>query len=442
MKPAPVRPGVLWALIVALGLLYASLSSGLTSSNDGSHVALGRALALRHETPITQEVGLTLWVDRARRGGTDYSDRPPGTAFAALGALWVGALFDPAWGKQTAEALRAGKDPRDVDALVIVRPATDRYLATYGARRMERKDATSPNLIALQGTALLLSFHVGLIGGLGLAGLLMLLRQREVDAMGQVIVVIAIGAGTLWGPYSTMLFSHATAGTMLIWHVWALSTINRDTDTISKRRTIELAVLAGLTGAWAVSCDYLLLLAIIPLTWLSSSARQWPWILAGALPIAIATALYHQAAFGSVLSIGYDHHASFDFAQSRAQTFSGNPLQGLWTLWGAGEGAGVLVLAPVALVAAVGLRDEARLALGLAPWAIALCLHQTPTGGAGQDHRYLVPAMALLGVGLGHVWKRITALPNTPRIVASIALVLLMSLSAILTWSHFFSWRG
>ena len=68
-----------------LAALWISLASGLVSSNDGSHVALARALALRGETTIDPEVGLTLWVDRARRDGHDYSDRPPGTAFARAG---------------------------------------------------------------------------------------------------------------------------------------------------------------------------------------------------------------------------------------------------------------------------------------------------------------------------------------------------------------------
>src|SRR5688500_9965955 len=105
--------------------MWMSLASGLVSSNDGSHVALARALVLRGETTIDPDVGLTLWVDRAHREGHDYSDRPPGTAFAALPAARVGAWIDPLWYADSKARIESGADTRSVDARVVVRPATD-----------------------------------------------------------------------------------------------------------------------------------------------------------------------------------------------------------------------------------------------------------------------------------------------------------------------------
>ncbi|MGH1341001.1 MAG: hypothetical protein ACRBN8_05590 [Nannocystales bacterium] len=421
-----------------LGLFYASQSSGLVSSNDGSHVALGRAVVLRAEPSITPEVGLTLWIDRAVRHGKDYSDRPPGTAFAALPAIWVGNRFDDAWGRTSIARLKAGADGNDLESVVVVRPATDRYISTYGKRRLE-KGGRSPNLIELQGTALWVGVHAGGMGALGLAGLLMLLRRRDVEPTGQFIVVLAVGVGTLWGPYSTMLFSHVSAGTMLVWCVWGLETLSSEVTPGARWRA---ALIAGLCGAWAVSTDYALVVAIVPLALVLGPFRELPKLALGAMPVVIATAVYHDAAFGSPLSIGYDHHATFAFATSRAATFSGNPVTGLWSLWGAGEGAGALVMAPVLLVAAAGMALERRIGLALLPWALLLCFHRTPTGGAGEDHRYLVPIVAVLGVGLGALWTRCATRPPAQARLLRVSLVVLTAVSAALVWSHFFAWRG
>ncbi len=425
--------------VAVLGLFYASQSAGLVSSNDGSHVALGRALALRGEVSITPEVGLTLWIDRALRDGEDYSDRPPGTAFAAVPAIWLGSHLDEGWGHDSIERLKAGADAGDLDTLVRVRPATDRYIATYGKRRLEM-GARSPNLIALQGTALLVGVHAAGMGAVGLAGLLMLLRRRNLDAEGQFIVVLAIGVGTLWGPYSTMLFSHVTSGAMLVWCVWGLESLSCE-DTSSFRRW-RAALVAGMSGAWAVSADYALVVAVVPLVLAVAPLRESPKVALGALPVVLATALYHDAAFGSPLSIGYDHHATFAFATSRAATFSGNPLAGFWTLWGAGQGAGALRMAPILLVAAGGMVFERRIGLALVPWAILLCFHRTPSGGAGEDHRYLVPVVAVLGLGLAGVWRWSGTLASSRKVLVRGSVVLLTAVSAGLVWSHFFAWRG
>lgn len=420
-------------LVAVLGLFYASRTVGLVSSNDGSHVALARAL-LRGETAITPDVGLTLWVDRARREGIDYSDRPPGTAFLALPAVWLGAQLDPGWGTSSIERLKSGAT--ELDDVVVVRPATDRYIATYGKRRLE-VGAPSPNLIALQGTALLAGVHAALMGALGLAGLLMLLRRRDTDLQAQALVLISVGAATLWGPYATMLFSHVTAGALLVWFVWALEELR-----VREGNSWPHALLAGLLGGWAVSTDYALVVAVVPLAlWVGPWRASWKVAL-GVLPIAVLTAAYHQAAFGSSLSIGYDHHATFGFATSRAATFSGNPLRGLWSLWGAGGSAGALVMAPIVLVAAAGMVLERRIGLALLPWAVLLCFHRTPTGGAGADHRYLVPIVAVLGVGLAAVWQRASSLPTARARAAQVGLVLVSAVSAVLVWSHFFAWRG
>jgi hypothetical protein len=442
--PAPSRSRRITALgLVLLGLVWVALAPGLVSSNDGSHLALARALVLRGETRLGPEVALTLWVDRARRDGEDYSDRPPGTALLAAPAVWLGARLDPG-------LLRASVASEEV----VVSPAAPRYTETYVARvqRQQRPPNLAPPLLALQGTALLVALHAALIGALGVAAVLLLLRRRGVGPGGQVFAAACLGLASLWGPYSTVLFSHVTAGTCAIGallglelglegstHASATSEGPAPSGPISVRRAP--LVLAGLAAGWAFSADYLVAVLVLGLGLAAVPPRRWlavaPWLLLGAAPIVVATLAYHSAAFGSAWSLGYDHHANFAFARERAATFSGNPLHGLWSQWGLGEGAGVLALGPVMLVGVLGLvaHRERRWLLGALPWVLLIAAHRTPTGGAAADHRYLVPLMPLLAVGLGLAWTRWASGPGRARAVAGL-LVVLAAASAALAWRH------
>jgi len=421
-----------------LGLLLIWAAPGLVSSNDGSHLALARALILRGEPSLGDEVALTLWVDRSRRGGTDYSDRPPGTALLAAPAVWVGALLDPS-------LLRTSLETREV----MVKPAATRYAETYALRVQRQRRRGAPPLLALQGTVFMLSIHCAAVGLLGVFGVLLLLRRRGLGQPAQVFAALTLGLGCLWGPYSTVLFSHVSAGALLIWAVLGLEVgvgERSDDGEVPALRPWPLLG-AGLAAGWATSTDYLVGLLVLGIGLATVPPRRWlrvlPWVLMGAAPIVAITLLYHDAAFGSPFSIGYDHHANFEFARQRLTTFAGNPLTGLWSQWGLGDGAGVLALAPVMVLGVVGLalHGEHRWLLGAVPWISLLALHQTPTGGAGVDHRYLIPLMPLLAVGLGRLWPSETE--SRARARAKIAgLVALALASAALSWTHTLSGWG
>ncbi len=426
--PSPRR-----LLVLGLVLLVAVLgwaSPGLVSSNDGSHLALGRAQVLRGETTLGDEVALTLWVDRARREGRNYSDRPPGTAWLAAPAIALGAALDPALLRASARA-----------QALIVQPAAPRYAETYVAR-VQRQRQRAPTLASLQGTALMVAVHTAVVGALGVLGMLLLLRRRETPLPAAVFAAVAMGVGSLWGPYSTVLFSHVTAGALLVWAVFGLEVgMGSDGDDTGPGLRRAALIGAGAAAAAATSSDYLVGLLVLGLGVVTVPPRRWlavaPWVLLGTAPIVVATLAYHHAAFGSVWSIGYDHHANFEFARSRGATFSGNVLRGWWSQWGAGQGAGVLVLAPVMLVGVAGLaaHRERRWLWGAIPWIVLLAMHRTPTGGAAQDHRYLVPLMPMLGVGLGLAWQRWASAGEHRRWVA-LGLVALAVGSGALAWSH------
>lgn len=412
-----------------LGLLVVSwtVGGGLVSSNDGSHLALSRAQALRRGTQIDPDRDLCLRVDVARRKGHAYSDRPPGTAWLAMPAVWIGAQLDPTLAQWTQE-----------NRQIAVQPARRNYARTYVARLRD-----GPPLISLQGTALLVGWHVRLMGALGLGILLHLLASAGVSPWRRRAVVTALALGSLWGPYSTMLFSHVTASTMML-VVWATLQRHGSHSNDAPMAGWLWPVVGGICGSLAIASDYLLLLAVVPLVALHAPPRSWPLWLLGAAPVALAVALYHHVAFGSAWAVGYDFQQNFAFARQRGATFDRSPLHGLWVLWGAGRGAGLLSQSPVWLLGLVGLvwQRQWRIALAFTPWVVALAMHHTPWGGGTQDYRYLLPALPVLAWSLGVAWQRVdTAMPAATRATA-LVLFGLAGLSTFQVWTHFLGWRG
>lgn len=408
-------------LIVGLGFflvlaVWLSQLRGTVSSNDGSHLALARALAVHEQTSIENDAWRTLGVDLAAREGRPYSDRPPGTAFLALGAARLGARLD----EEPSEC-------RWIDR------RSELYWGTVRARFPGAPAAESECA-----GELVLGLHGVLIGLVGLFALSRVLALRGAGAMARASVVVGLGLCTAYASYATMLFSHVSACAMLFLCWWACC----ESATDSRQANLW-AALAGLCGAWAVACEYSLIVAMVPTLVVGVSRKRWLWMAAGGLMIAAATAAYHQAAFDSPFAIGYDFHVNFAFARSGAGTFSGNPFTGAWTLFGTGKNAGLLALSPVVLVGlALALRqpESSRaealaagpstraLALCLVPWLALICFHRTPWGGHGQDYRYILPVLGIAALALGErEWSRPFAL----------GLAALTLLSGGLWWAHF-----
>ncbi|HVI00328.1 MAG TPA: hypothetical protein VM869_16540 [Enhygromyxa sp.] len=423
-----------WVLWFALAFVWTANSSGLISSNDGSHLALARALVLRGETAIDPDRALTLEVDLAEREGHAYSDRPPGTAFAALPATWLGDRLDPAMFERAVEQARSG---REVEPL----PGALPYIATYAAR--SAAGSSGPQLAKVIGSSIAISIHAVLIGLLGLVLIDRLLRRiPKLDVSARLFAIASLGLASAWGPYSTALFSHVSAATAVAGFLLGVVTLEREPSS-----TMRTAMLTGLAGAWAIACDYLLLLAIVPIGLVLIPWRRWGAVALGAAPIVLASLAYHAAAFGGPLAVGYDHQSNFAFARERGSTFSGNLLDGLWTLWGLGRGAGLLAQAPIVLVGlatllGMGVRGDAdsttrrcaRALLGFVPWMLVLALHRTPWGGGTEDHRYLIPILPFAAIGLALAWARAT-------LALRVAAVTLALVSAVLIWRHFLGWH-
>jgi hypothetical protein len=412
------------AVIVAVAVVWLFAGVGIVSSNDGSHVALARAFA-RGALAIDDDVALTLWVDRAVVDGRDYSDRPPGTAAAAVPAVWAGARLDPVLWR---DATRRKS--------TLVTPAGPRFTETYVSRSESHGGATA--LAKLQGTALFVGLHAALVGALGLFCLERLLRLLGHGTEARVFAIVGLGLATLWGPYSTVLFSHVTSGTLWIAMTLALALAERHPERASAWR-----IAAGALGGWAVASDYAMAVPIALHVALAVPWRKWPLVAVGVLVPALALAAYHDAAFGSPLSIGYDHHATFGFARDRARTFSGDPIAGTWVLLGAGRGAGVLVRAPLVLLGITGLvlAKRWRECVAIAAFVILLAFHRTPWGGASEDHRYLVPMLPLVALGLAAAWDEWAGHDRPRRRIAALAMLVLTATSAVLAWAGFVAAR-
>lgn len=359
---------------------------GTISSNDGSTLALARSLALRGETQLGPEAWRTLFVDLAVRERKPYSDRPPGTAFAALPAVRVGAALDA--------PLRAAAE-RDLW------PRYSRLYADTVAARMPGM----PPPDAGAGTALLTSLHGIVMGLVGLWALWMVAARLGAPGLARGGLVLGIAGCTAYGAYAPLLFSHVSASASLWLGLW-LALAARDDEARAPRR----AALAGVCGAMAIACDYSLVIVVLPALAATVPRMRWVWTAAGATVVAALVALYHQRAFGSPLAIGYDFSTNFAFARERASTFSGDPLRGAAYLFGTKEQVGLAARAPIVLVGLVMAfawgshrdREEPnwvrRWALCFLPWFALLCFHRTPWGGVGQDHRYLIPAIGLAGL--------------------------------------------
>ncbi|PRQ07999.1 hypothetical protein [Enhygromyxa salina] len=449
-QPDLDRPWRLPALLALLVFVWLANSSGLLSSNDGSHLALARALVLRGHTQIDPDRALTLEVDLAQRGGHTYSDRPPGTAFAALAGVFIGDQLDPAMFER---AMRQAQANRPVEPL----PAAGPYIATY-AKRSAGARVAGPQLAKLIGTSLAISIHAALVGVVGLLFVAAMLRRFDESLAGlgpRLFALSCLGLGSAWGPYSSALYSHVSAATAVAGFLLGVVVLAADHDRPAAgaaRRRAVIGALTGFAGAWAISCDYLLLLAIVPASLLAINFRAWPAVLLGTAPVVVATLAYHHAAFGGVLEVGYDHQQNFEFARERGSTFSGNFFDGIWTLWGLGRGAGLLAQSPIALagllaVPLIAWRERGssdptartrvaviRALAGFSPWIVMLALHRTPFGGNTEDHRYLIPLLPFAALGLGLAWARAT--PLVRGALAALALA-----STLLVWRHFLAWH-
>lgn len=379
----------LW-LFWLLSSLYFATASGITSSNDGSHYALTRTLAENGHFTLDAFDDYAEGNDVAIRDGRLYSDRPPGTAVAATLFYLVGQWL-----------------PHPLTPL------------------SSRHDAANPRLLYV----LLLPVWAGA----GTAVLLYrLLRRQNLPPAPAFLTVLMGGLGTIQWKYSTVLFSHALSGFLVLLAVsLALDAYGR--ADLSVWRYLALGFVLG----YSVVVEYSNL-PVVGLMGLYLLAGIRPFrgrrlalvglsLFLGGIGPAIFLAYYNTVNFGSPFTLSYAYALNYPWAGEFASTFSTPWWPGLKALvwWGEGGGwcggpcynQGILLLSPVLWTAVPGLwlywrqaRRESMLTLGLFAFYLALFSRHYTAHGFTGDGRYLAPFLGLLtlplGFSLAWLWAR------------------------------------
>lgn len=202
--------------------------------------------------------------DDAKRDGHHYCDKAPGVS-------WLGV---PPYA--LAHAL-AGPPPK-------VKPSTS-YLAW---------SAWAATVVA-----------VGLPSAIAAVMLALYLRALGLGGAAAAGVSAAWALATLAWPYGTLLYGHQTLAALLIIGFALVATPRARGEAPSAAR---LAV-AGLVLGYAVVVEYPAALACAVIGGYAIAAYGWRralWIVAGAVPPAIALAAYHAAAFGGPATLPYE----------------------------------------------------------------------------------------------------------------------------------------
>jgi hypothetical protein len=388
------------ALFVLISSVYFATVAGITSSNDGSHYALVRALVDQHRFEISEYLGFTENQDYALFGDRRFSDRPPGTALIAAPVYALSAFLP---GPLAAIHSKHDSDnPRVIYAMLAP-------------------------VAAAAATAILLYW--------------ILRAHFKLSPWATTLATLAFAFGTMTWKYGSLLYSHATSG-LAVMAATALM-LKWTRREAGWRDHFGLGLILGLS----VLMEYTnILFAVLAWTWwvwhtvsalprpVSAAGQPGRAVLAAALgPLVPAAFLmwYNLVNFGSPFALSTFHadttrwpqNASFftDFATPiwvglPAMLFYGHDNQGLF--W----------LAPVALVGGVGLKalwDRSRREFFLIAggFAAMLLLFSTSTtfNPATNDGRYITPFLGLWFVAVGVGLARI----ETSRLLSALAYGLL-----------------
>ncbi|MBI3978415.1 MAG: glycosyltransferase family 39 protein [Chloroflexi bacterium] len=367
---------VLCGSFVALALLYFASSVGITSSNDGSHFALTRAfvegrLAITPDLHFTQRPRNSYVRNRndiSFYRGKYYSDRPPGTAIAALLFYAVGDLHGRIFGRPAPYASEMG---------VIALPALSGALSAVLTYRIAR-------LLAMSRRA-------------GIA------------------VAITLALGTLLWKYATTLYSHAFSTALILMAVYLAVGLVRT----QARESWRYAALGACLG-FAVLVEYPnLLLGWLILGYVAVGGalpRQRILPLAGAYGgLALIFPAYNWLAFDDPFSIPYRYQAGFVEDRELATMLSAPLAEGVRGLifgdstqlgrypraWGLLQTSPILVLAPWGFVL-LALRQRLEAGLFTLLFAVGLVVAGRHYSWYGDhDTRYMLTVTPYAVIPLG-----------------------------------------
>lgn len=365
---------IVLALFVGLSSLYFAVSKGITSSNDGSHYALTRTLVENRSFALMQFDDYAEGNDIAIVDDVLYSDRPPGNALIASLFYRAGSWFP---------------DP--------LTPIPSKH------------DAENDRLL----TVMFLPVWAG-----ALTAVLLYLLLRQIFQFGQGVSLTAVlfyALGTIQVKYSTVLFSHALSGLLVVVCVGLLLWLWKKPDW---RGYGLLGGLLGLSVLVEYSNGLLVALLSFVVLW-----QWWGWrtqlfnasvayALFGLLSAGFL-AYYNATNFGSPFTLSYAYAINYDWAGEFTTTFNFPLYEGLRNMiwFGAGDGwcnptcfnQGFLLLSPVLGLAVLGIwgmgrkwpRETAVILTIFLSYLILFAKHRT-SHGFTADGRYLTPFLPLL----------------------------------------------
>ena len=349
-------------LLVLIALVALPLVNVL-NTQDVSRLALTHALLDDASVRIDAYADET--VDRAFKDGHWYTEKAPGLSFLALPVV---------------AALRA------VDAVV----------GNEEPRPLWERDAHLW-LIRLAGAGAFFALAVLLVGRVA---------EGLEPGLGAPAAV-AFGLGTYFHPLATALFGHVTAG----------ATAFAAFLLVSRGGARRLAVAGVLAGA-AVLIEYqaaLVAAALVAYALVRGGGRGAGAFLLGAAPAALVLGAYNTLAFGAPWRMSY-RYVSNEYTEEQRQGLFGIGIprgEAAWFVFL--DGRGVLIVAPVLLVAAAGLwllwrrglRVEAAVCAGVSgAYLLANLGYFFPYGGQSPGPRFLVASLPFLCVGLAPAFRR------------------------------------
>lgn len=368
---------VIVAVLLCIGLLYTTLAAiyGVRGTNDGSHYALIKALAVDHRARIDPYVRYTaipapsgvptpdgyLYLDLSFKDGHFYSDRAPGLAFLAVPCYWLGSLAEAITGDRSLNLPQHG---------VMLLPP--------------------------------------LFGVLTMVALYALAIRLGASVPAAVFTAVSGALTTLLFKYATRLLSHS-GGALCVTAALALLLT---AEGRSRWRGWLLAASGAALGYGAV-IEYPNLLLVIPvggyLLWRAYRHRRdrpfWRDVASFGVgwlgPVSLLLG-YNWAVFGRPWDTSYTYQYYFTWSHQLTTTYVNPPWIGL--LWLLLSPSGLLPTTPAILLALVGLlllaRQSRAKALLLGGVILAILLptsaHRTFYGGQSNDTRYLLAIVPVI----------------------------------------------
>jgi hypothetical protein len=391
------------ALFLLVSSVYFATMVGVTSSNDGSHYALVRALVERRSFEISPYMDFTEHQDYAMKGDLRFSDRPPGTALAAA------PLYALSW----------------IAPAPLMQPPS-------------KHDAANPHMLF----AVLLS---PLAAALAVSLFYVTLRESlERSRFGALLAAIALAFGTTTWKYGSVLYSHGL-GSLVIW-----ASIYLVLRSWKKPLRWQGILLLGVLLGYAALVEYtnVVTSAVIGIAWLAGTQpfRRWhdpEWrvslvtvVIGGLIPLAFLL-LYNTLNFGSPFELSTFNVDTVRWPQNEGMaadfaTPLGDGLMGL-LVYGS-DNQGIFLLSPITLLAIPGIWRMIRsvprrsgLILGLFTIMLLLFAKSTTFNAATNDGRYLTPFIGLWLVPLAF-WIDATYVEQRRELLRLLATLLLFGL--------------